>query len=126
MFFTGFTELAGVFNNLAEAEQELFPLVKIVSEAVMMAGSVCEDNYNCVYEGNEAEIFEQVLHNMEQKSRYPRQAESLDYPSNETETLISPQKTETEETTGEDSNLGLTFKLIRLVSKIYQGGSPSF
>ena len=41
MFFRGFTQLAGVFNKLAEAEQTLFPLVKSVSEAVtQLAGIV--------------------------------------------------------------------------------------
>ena len=55
MFFTGFTELAGVFNKLTEAEQALFPLVKSVSEAVNTAGKDCEDNYNCVY----AQLFSQ-------------------------------------------------------------------
>ena len=118
VFFTGFTELAEVFNNLGGSEQELFPLVKVVSEAVKIAGSECEDNYNCVYEGDEAEIFEQVLQNMEQKPRYPRQAESLDYPSNDTETIISPLEKETEEITGEASKIGFTSKLKGYYDKV--------
>ena len=118
MFFTGFTQLAGVFNKLTEAEQTLFPLVKSVSEAVNTAGRDCEDNYNCVYEGDEAEIFEQILQSGEHKSRYPRQADSQYYPSNETESVNSSLKKETEENSEEGSKAGFTSKLKGYYDKV--------
>ena len=118
MFFRGFTQLAGVFNKLTKAEQTLFPLVKSVSEAVNTAGRDCEDNYNCVYEGDEAETFEQILQSTEHKSRYPRQADSQYYPSNETEAANSSLKKETEENSEEGSKTGFTSKLKGYYDKV--------
>ena len=48
---------------------------------------------------------------MEHKSRYPRQADSQYYPSNETEAANSSLKKETEENSEEGSKTGFTFKL---------------
>merc|ERR1712013_693554 len=126
VFFTGFTQLAGVFNKMTEAEQTLFPLVKSVSEAVNTAGRDCEDIYNCVYEGDEAEIFEQILQSGEHKSRYPRQADSQYYPSNETESVNSSLKKETEENSEEGSKAGFTSKLKGYYDKAKDSLSEGF